>query len=170
MVNYYMKLIWPALYENMEVKRPEIPVNWKLFLDGSNNPGWDVRNVLDSDFRTEILIYDNLEEELLYDPLIHMTYEELQNWIKIVRSKVYGISKSIDPLETIRTKEEMLSNAKLDIILKADFSDINTIVANQMSKVTNLADAKVLLEKILTLNLYFIKMFVGKTNNDIQLQ
>ena len=167
MVDYYMKLIWPQVFENMEIRRPNIPKNWELYLDGSNNPGWDVRNI-DEDFRTEVLRSNS--DNIVYDPLIHMTGEELQAWIKIVRSKVYGISKSIDPLEAVRTKEEMLSNAKLDIILKADFSDINTIVANQMSKVTNLADAKVLLEKILTLNLYFIKMFVGKTNNDIQLQ
>lgn len=159
MVDYYMKLIWPQVFENMEIRRPNIPKNWELYLDGSNNPGWDVRNI-DEDFRTEVLRSNS--DNIVYDPLIHMTGEELQAWIKIVRSKVFGISKSIDPLEAIAAKEEMLKDSFLNQLTQANLQDIDTFVDNQMAQITNLAGAKVLLGKILKLNLFLLKILIGK--------
>jgi len=159
MVDYYMKLIWPQVFENMEIRRPNIPKNWELYLDGSNNPGWDVRNI-DEDFRTEVLRSNS--DNIVYDPLIHMTGEELQAWIKIVRSKVFGISKSIDPLEAIAAKEEMLKDSFLNQLTQANLQDIDTFVDNQMTQITNLAGAKVLLGKILKLNLFLLKILIGK--------
>ena len=154
-----MKLIWPQVFENMEIRRPNIPKNWELYLDGSNNPGWDVRNI-DEDFRTEVLRSNS--DNIVYDPLIHMTGEELQAWIKIVRSKVFGISKSIDPLEAIAAKEEMLKDSFLNQLTQANLQDIDTFVDNQMTQITNLAGAKVLLGKILKLNLFLLKILIGK--------
>lgn len=154
-----MKLIWPQVFENMEIRRPNIPKNWELYLDGSNNPGWDVRNI-DEDFRTEVLRSNS--DNIVYDPLIHMTGEELQAWIKIVRSKVFGISKSIDPLEAIAAKEEMLKDSFLNQLTQANLQDIDTFVDNQMAQITNLAGAKVLLGKILKLNLFLLKILIGK--------
>lgn len=159
MVDYYMKLIWPQVFENMEIRRPNIPKNWELYLDGSNNPGWDVRNI-DEDFRTEVLRSNS--DNIVYDPLKHMTGEELQAWIKIVRSKVFGISKSIDPLEAIAAKEEMLKDSFLNQLTQANLQDIDTFVDNQMTQITNLAGAKVLLGKILKLNLFLLKILIGK--------
>lgn len=159
MVDYYMKLIWPQVFENMEIRRPNIPKNWELYLDGSNNPGWDVRNI-DEDFRTEVLRSNS--DNIVYDPLKHMTGEELQAWIKIVRSKVFGISKSIDPLEAIAAKEEMLKDSFLNQLTQANLQDIDTFVDNQMAQITNLAGAKVLLGKILKLNLFLLKILIGK--------
>ncbi len=159
MVDYYMKLIWPQVFENMEIRRPNIPKNWELYLDGSNNPGWDVRNI-DEDFRTEVLRSNS--DNIVYDPLIHMTGEELQAWIKIVRSKVFGISKSIDPLEAIAAKEEMLKDSFLNQLTQANLQDIDTFVDKQMAQITNLAGAKVLLGKILKLNLFLLKILIGK--------
>lgn len=154
-----MKLIWPQVFENMEIRRPNIPKNWELYLDGSNNPGWDVRNI-DEDFRTEVLRSNS--DNIVYDPLIHMTGEELQAWIKTVRSKVFGISKSIDPLEAIAAKEEMLKDSFLNQLTQANLQDIDTFVDNQMTQITNLAGAKVLLGKILKLNLFLLKILIGK--------
>lgn len=159
MVDYYMKLIWPQVFENMEIRRPNIPKNWELYLDGSNNPGWDVRNI-DEDFRTEVLRSNS--DNIVYDPLKHMTGEELQAWIKTVRSKVFGISKSIDPLEAIAAKEEMLKDSFLNQLTQANLQDIDTFVDNQMTQITNLAGAKVLLGKILKLNLFLLKILIGK--------
>ena len=154
-----MKLIWPQVFENMEIRRPNIPKNWELYLDGSNNPGWDVRNI-DEDFRTEVLRSNS--DNIVYDPLKHMTGEELQAWIKTVRSKVFGISKSIDPLEAIAAKEEMLKDSFLNQLTQANLQDIDTFVDNQMTQITNLAGAKVLLGKILKLNLFLLKILIGK--------
>ena len=159
MVDYYMKLIWPQVFENMEIRRPNIPKNWELYLDGSNNPGWDVRNI-DEDFRTEVLRSNS--DNIVYDPLKHMTGEELQAWIKTVRSKVFGISKSIDPLEAIAAKEEMLKDSFLNQLTQANLQDIDTFVDKQMAQITNLAGAKVLLGKILKLNLFLLKILIGK--------